>query len=89
MSSPSICGYAGFASPDNKIRLYTKSECEKLDGNYHANGECTYKSGGSISYDCREVNNDPMATLYANRYYIGGAIAVVGLISWRMMMKKA
>ena len=84
MSAPSVCGYAGFASPDNKIRLYTRAECESKEGIYHANGECTYKTGGSLSYDCRDVNNDPMAMLYANRYYIGGGLAVAGLVYWRM-----
>jgi hypothetical protein len=27
-----------------------------LNGNFHANGECTKKTGGSFSWSCRDLN---------------------------------
>ena len=53
---PKICGRLGKPSSDGNIRLYVKQECDKLDGNFHGNGECTKKEGGSYSWDCRELN---------------------------------
>ena len=87
MSVPALCGYEGYSGADGAgepIRLYSESECKSKGGIFHANGECTYPTGGSISYDCREVNNDPVAMLYQRRYYIGGALVVGGLLYWRM-----
>ena len=87
MSVPALCGYEGYsgAGGDGEpIRLYNESECKSKGGIFHANGECTYPTGGSISYDCREVNNDPVAMLYQRRYYIGGALVLGGLLYWRM-----
>ena len=84
MSSPAICGYDGRPDADGRIRLYTETECQSKNGIWHSNGECTYPSGGSISWDCREVNNDPVATLYQYRFYIGGAVVAGGLVYWRM-----
>jgi hypothetical protein len=87
MSVPALCGYEGYSGADGSgepIRLYSEGECKSKGGIFHANGECTYPTGGSISYDCRGVNNDPIAMLYQRRYYIGGALAVGGLLWWRM-----
>jgi hypothetical protein len=87
MSVPSQCGYEGHPGKGGDgapIRLYSQSECEKKNGIFHANGECTYPTGGSLSWDCREVNNDPIATLYQYRWYIGGAAVAGGLVYWRM-----
>ena len=87
MSVPALCGYEGYSGADGDgepIRLYSESECKAKKGVFHANGECTYPTGGSISYDCREVNNDPVAMLYQRRYYIGGALVLGGLLYWRM-----
>ena len=55
---PKYCGKYGKPSSDGNIRLYTRSECDKLEngGNFHGNGECTKKAGGSYSWDCRELN---------------------------------
>ena len=86
MSTPSVCGYDGRAGKGGDgapVRLYTESECSSKGGMWHQNGECSYPQGGSISYDCREVNNDPIAMLYENRYYIGGAIVLGGIVAWR------
>ena len=83
------CGWSGRPSEDGEIRLYTRAECESKDGIYHANGECTRATGGSFSYDCRKVNNDPLAMLWAWRWYIGGAAAVGGVLWYRRKMKKA
>jgi hypothetical protein len=43
----------GKSSADGKAQIYTKSECDKLGGTFHGNGECTKKGGGSYSWDCR------------------------------------
>lgn len=91
MSAPSICGYEGSAGQGGDgapIRIYTQSECESKNGIFHANGECSYPTGGSISWDCRGVNDDPIATLYQFRYYIGGAAVVGGLLYWRMSSRR-
>lgn len=53
---PPPCYDYGQPSADNNIRVYTKEECDKLDGNWHANGECIKKGGGSYSWDCRTLN---------------------------------
>jgi hypothetical protein len=37
-----------------EIRLYSREECESIDGIWHANGECTKKTGGSYSWDNRK-----------------------------------
>ena len=87
MSSPSICGYDGHAGKDDSgapLRLYSEAECSAKGGNWHGNGECYYPSGGSLSWDCRGVNSDPVAMLYERRYYIGGAVVLGGLLYWRM-----
>jgi len=77
------CGLSGRPSEDGEIRLYTRAQCERMDGIYHANGECTRPEGGSFSYDCRKLNNDPLAILYSWKWYIGGAAAVGGVLWWR------
>jgi len=53
--------------------LYTQEACQALpDGIYHANGECTKKTGGSYTYDCRvEISsrtNDETATSHGQGY---------------------
>lgn len=55
---PKYCGKFGRPSSDGNIRLYNQDECNKLEngGNFHGNGECTKKAGGSYSWDCRELN---------------------------------
>jgi hypothetical protein len=54
---PPVCMDLGSPSSDGNIRIYSKSECDKLNGNSYANGECTKKEGGSFSWDCRSLNN--------------------------------
>jgi hypothetical protein len=39
-----------------QVRLYTKSECDKLGGNWAPNGECIKKGGGSWSWECRNLD---------------------------------
>jgi hypothetical protein len=85
MPAPDFCGYDGYSGGD--VRLYSESECSAKGGIFHANGECTHPTGGSISYDCREVNNDPLAMIYQRRYYIAGALVVGGLLWWRSQRK--
>ena len=87
MSVPALCGYDGYAGADDSggpIRLYTEGECKSKGGIWSASGDCRRPTGGSISYDCREVNNDPVAMIYQRRYYIGGALVLGGLLYWRM-----
>lgn len=55
-SIPDECECYGRRSADNAIRLYSESECDSLGGNFHGNGECTKKQGGSYSWDCRGLN---------------------------------
>ena len=50
------CGTSGKPSPDNNIRLYTKEECDELNGNFAGNGECLKRGGGSWSWECRGLN---------------------------------
>jgi hypothetical protein len=53
--SPVAC--LGHASADNKIRLFSETECTRnLGGNYYSNGECLKTKGGSYSWDLREMN---------------------------------
>lgn len=56
--SPPCLGL-GSPSADRAIRLYTKTECDTLNGNYYANGECLLKTGGSFSWNCRGLNAQP------------------------------
>ena len=90
-ASPEICGYDGYTGKGGdgaSIRLYTDPECAAKGGKWDRSGECHYPGGNSISWDCREVNNDPMAKLYENRYVIGGAVVVGGLLAWRYSMMR-
>jgi hypothetical protein len=50
------CGNYGRPSSNNQTRLYTKSECDALNGNFVPNGECLIKSGGSYSAACAGLN---------------------------------
>jgi hypothetical protein len=67
MSAPVECGTYGRASSDGNTRLYTQAECNTLGGNFSANGECMKKTGGSFSWDCRNLNKQtsPSATCLA------------------------
>lgn len=52
------CGMLGNKGMLGKtqVRLYTKSECDKLGGNWYQSGECLKKGGGSWSWECRNVD---------------------------------
>jgi hypothetical protein len=50
---PNYCGDLGKPSADGSMQIYTREECDKLDGVFHGNGECGKKGGGSYSWDCR------------------------------------
>ena len=60
-----VCGKLGKPSPDNSIRIYTKEECDILNGNYSGTGECLMKEGGSFSWDCRNLNLSDTAEIVA------------------------
>ena len=51
----------GVPSQDGKITLYTKEECNLLGGNWHSNGECLKKEGGSFSWDNRPLKENKQA----------------------------
>lgn len=55
LDSSAPCLGLGKPSADNNIRVYTKEECDKMNGNYY-NGECLLKTGGSYSWNCRYLN---------------------------------
>ncbi len=57
---PKECQSLGRPSANNRIRVYTKGECDALGGNYvPGSGECLRKAGGSFSWDCRALNMQP------------------------------
>jgi hypothetical protein len=41
------------------IKLYSREECENINGIWHANGECTKREGGSYSWDNRKKLGRP------------------------------
>lgn len=53
-----VCQGLGRSSSGGEggLRLYTQTECNQLSGNWHGNGECTKRTGGSWSWDCRGLN---------------------------------
>jgi len=53
------CGTANCCKQIEKIKLYSQEECSSIDGIWHANGECTKKTGGSYSWDNRSKPCDP------------------------------
>jgi len=59
-SPPAPCAKGRYDSPElDAIRLYTQAECEGINGIWHQNGECTKKTGGSYSWDCRNQTSPP------------------------------
>jgi len=53
---PKFCGLYGKPSSDGGTRLYTKEDCNNLNGEWHNNGECYKRSGGNYSWECRDLN---------------------------------
>jgi len=37
------------------LRIYTKDECDAMNGVYSSGGDCAKKEGGSFSYDCGKL----------------------------------
>lgn len=66
---PKACGLFGSPSSDGNIRIYSKKECDSLGGNFYPNGECLKATGGSYSWDCRELNKMPAATVSTKDKY--------------------
>ena len=79
------CGRAGRPSADGRLRDYTLSECNVLGGEFRGNGECLRTTGGSFSYDCRALNDEPLDYVLRNKYLIGGALLVGVLVVWKVM----
>jgi hypothetical protein len=57
------CFGVGQASPDRAIRLYSKQECDLLNGTHFPSGECLMPRGGSYSWACRYLNAEPDSPL--------------------------
>jgi hypothetical protein len=57
------CFGVGQASPDRSIRLYSKQECDLLNGRHFPSGECLMPRGGSYSWMCRYLNAEPDSPL--------------------------
>ena len=53
---PDYCGCAGSIGFNGTMRAYTKAECDLLGGNFHGNGECTIRTGGSYTWNCKGLN---------------------------------
>jgi hypothetical protein len=57
------CKTLGYPSVDNKSRLFSQQECNKLTGNWSADGTCTYHNDQSWSKLCSTLNPpNPVAT---------------------------
>jgi len=65
---PPQCLGLGRPNSDASLRVYSQSECDQLDGSFHGNGECTKKTGGSWSWDCRELNKAEVMTITEATY---------------------
>lgn len=65
---PPQCLGLGRPNSDASIRLYNQSECDQLNGNFHGNGECYKKEGGSWSWECRELNKADTMTILDATY---------------------
>jgi hypothetical protein len=78
-NSPKECGYYGHASTDDGglRRQYSRSECDKMGGTFHAGGDCS-----PYTNMCSELNLNPLAMLYENRYIIGGLVILGGGGYW-------
>jgi len=65
---PDYCRRYGRPSTDGRIRVYTKTECDRLDGLFKETGECTKRGGGSFSWDCRDLNKNPINESTKSKY---------------------
>jgi len=74
----------GKAGDGADIKLFTKSECDKLSGNWFGNGECLKKTGGSFSWDCR--NEAPSITAAASRVVSSTAQTLTSSVGGSSMM---
>ncbi|NDB84902.1 MAG: hypothetical protein EB127_19690, partial [Alphaproteobacteria bacterium] len=54
---PEYCDCYGTSNSDKSLRVYTKSECDALNGTHYPSGECLIKTGGSYTWNCRGLNN--------------------------------
>lgn len=55
-SNGKTCKSFGYPSPNNEMRLYSKTECRALGGLLKSGGVCVSKSGTSYSEECRNLN---------------------------------
>lgn len=63
---PNPCQMGVFHS-DKEMRVYTKKECNLLNGQFYPSGECLKQGGGSHSWNCRkEVSGGMNVPIIAN-----------------------
>ena len=59
---PDYCGCHGSVGFNGTMRSYTNAECNLLGGNFHGNGECTIRTGGSYTWNCKGLNQQNPCT---------------------------
>ena len=55
-SDGTACDMFGTPSADNFTRVYTKGECDKLNGKMMANGDCISPTGQVFNHECKALN---------------------------------
>ena len=99
---PSECGSFGYASSDidpktgvGRTRLYKKSECDAMEGDWYPSGECFVGGGGNWSLICKAnnkldaINAAKIAkyTTYATVIGAGVAAAVGAFWLYKKLMR--
>ena len=56
-SDGTSCEKYGRASEDGFTRVYTKEECNLLNGTFMANGDCVSPTGQIFNYECKYLNS--------------------------------
>jgi hypothetical protein len=55
-SNDNLIGSEGPSTQNPRLQVYTEAECKSMpNGIYQGNGECTIRTGGSYSWNCRPV----------------------------------
>ena len=55
-SGGNLIGTEGPSTQDPRLQVYTEAECKSMpNAIYHGSGQCTIRTGGSYSWNCRPV----------------------------------
>ena len=92
-NSLKICGYRGYPDKEGIGRLFTKTECEEMNGTWFPSGEChigdptgAFRArgvgAGSFSWNCGALNKNPYAIAYSYRWHAGAAVAAAVGLWW-------